>query len=104
MNIISMNHKGVMINIGEYNFSYINLNSKSILVERMILNYCGDVDIDNISTYPKIIANSTVDVNDLSIFDIVDTTATFQYVQLFFSSNAHSSLNYFYCFNLYLYV
>jgi hypothetical protein len=97
MNNISTYPKGIIINIGEYNFSYDF--SESILVEGMISDYLGDVDIDDISTYPKIIANSTDVIDGLSIFDITDSSATFRFLQLLFSSNA-LSLRYFYGFYL----
>jgi hypothetical protein len=99
MNNILTTRKKLVINIGEYDFSYITLNSKSISVEGMISDYFGDVNVDDISTYPKIIANIIDEINDLSVFYFIDTTATFYYLQLFFSSDTYSSLYYFYSFN-----
>jgi hypothetical protein len=104
INNVSTNPKGIIINNGEYNFSYANLSSQNISIEGMISDYYGNVNVDNISTYPKIIADgSGSSVDSKSVFTMSSSNAMFQYVQLLFSSNSNSLLYYFSSFNLFLF-
>jgi hypothetical protein len=104
MNNLSTYPKGIIINTGEYYFSNVSLNSKTLLVAGMVYDYNGDFGMDDIDSYPSIIANIMTKTSNSAIFHFIYSNGIFEYLKLLFSPNSHKENYFFFCFYYYYFI